>query len=746
MDRETYIAGETAWYKAYLYSDYQPDTISSVLYVELANGNGDIITRSVVPVLFGTASGHVDIPDSLFAGYYQLRSYSPTMLNIDSGFINTQRVFIYGRKPEKPVITEKKIRLEFFPEGGTLFTGVSNFIAYKATDEKGLPINVSATLLNERNETVTTFSSYHDGMGIIELTPMPGEKYVVMVDQDANATRFPLPESTKKGLGLSIIPHPQGYFFEVKQQGNDPSFRAAYMVGHMQHHTVFRQDFKNRNDEIQGLINTQKLSSGILQVTFFNADHQPLAERICFVNNKEYLLTGKIVADTLDFSRRGKNKLSIQLQDTIRGNFSVSIIDAAFAHNRSREANILSGLLLTGDLKGYIHQPAYYFSSDHDSVKTALDLVMMTNGWRRFRWEELASRSKQALRYKDPSFITLAGKITLRDTKRPFDEKPVLLLLVAADSTQSVHLTQTDKQGNFHLDSMLFFGRSRLMFADTRGKKSQFLDAHLSGDSITRQFALPSSVHPRETWQSSTEQSRFDEDYEKIYSEKGFLMQGVTVKAVKKKSQLEELEERYTSGSFSTDSRKVFDLVNTDDAKYYNTISDFLRAKGFALGTRTMPTISSLGEYQTEIYVDEFLTDEDLLETIPLNRVAMIKIYSTFSGSWGGGPGGAIAIYTKKDEDVWSASDARTSIKIYNGYSVIKEFYAPDYSFQPQTAEPDNRITLAWRPNIKVNNVNPRIPLRFYNNDRTKSYKIIVEGMTYDGKMLMIEQTISPGR
>jgi hypothetical protein len=80
----------------------------------------------------------------------------------------------------------------------------------------------------------------------------------------------------------------------------------------------------------------------------------------------------------------------------------------------------------------------------------------------------------------------------------------------------------------------------------------------------------------------------------------------------------------------------------------------------------------------------------------------------------------------------------------YRGYSVVKEFYAPDYAVnQSAKAAGDDRITLDWRPDILVNNVNPRIPLTFYNNDRSKSFKVVVEGMTTDGRMLLIEQTIT---
>src|SRR5437868_13696280 len=53
FDREEYLAGETAWFKAYLYADYLPDTISTTLYVELLNSDSRLLNRQVVPLTFG---------------------------------------------------------------------------------------------------------------------------------------------------------------------------------------------------------------------------------------------------------------------------------------------------------------------------------------------------------------------------------------------------------------------------------------------------------------------------------------------------------------------------------------------------------------------------------------------------------------------------------------------------------------------------------------------------------------------
>ena len=383
--------------------------------------------------------------------------------------------------------------------------------------------------------------------------------------------------------------------------------------------------------------------------------------------------------------------------------------------------------------------------------------MMMTNGWRRFKWTELSQKVNQPGKYKDGSFITLSGKVTLRDTKKPFTEKPLLMMLMAADSSRSMQMATTDKLGNFRLDSMLLFGKSRILFSDIRGKKSQFIDVSMAPDSLSRTFFLPPILPPFKgvDFFAGTTQQKMDIDYDAIQKAAGLMLEEVVLKAKKKKSLLQELDERYTNGQFSGDANKVIDLVSSDDAMAYNNIFDYLQTRvnglqievngfDYEVYYRQQASMSSLGNFPMVLYLDEIETDAAFISTIPANQVAMVKLYSSFAAATGNAPGGVLSIYTKKGSDMSDVMQHAADMVRYNGYSVIKEFYAPDYAVDKSAKEQaDNRITLGWRPNILISNLNPRIPVTFYNSDRTKRFKIVVEGMTLDGKMLMIEKIIS---
>lgn len=248
--------------------------------------------------------------------------------------------------------------------------------------------------------------------------------------------------------------------------------------------------------------------------------------------------------------------------------------------------------------------------------------------------------------------------------------------------------------------------------------------------------------------------SKIGIDFDEIRKANGLMLEEVTVKA-KKKNPIRELEEKYASGMFSGDANKTIDLVNNKETEIFQNIFDYLQMRvpgvqiigngfDYEIYYRQGPTISSLGNIPMTLYLDEIETDASFISTIPAGQIAMVKIFGNFAGATGNAPGGVLAVYTKKGADMNDVMRYAAAMSKFNGYSISKEFYAPDYAVNKSIkTQTDNRITLDWRPNILVNNVNPKIPFTFYNNDRTKSFKIVIEGMTLDGKMLMIEKTIS---
>jgi hypothetical protein len=750
LDRENYIAGENIWFKAYLSSDHLPDTISTNLYAELLYTSDHVIERKVYPIIAGTSRGSIELPDSLPCGNYLIRAYTPAMHFGDADFVYLRQVYIYGKKKIVNDNAIKKTRLEFFPEGGNLVENMNNNLAFKASTANGLPVAVRGKIIDEKGNQLAELNTIHDGMGIFELKPGHGISYFAVLDNDT--TRYAIPPANEKGMVISIVPHPQGHFFEINQNQSEPALRAAYIIGQMQHEPVFRINISPQQEEVRALINTTTLHSGIMQVTVFNKDGYPLAERLCFVNNKEYLLRAEIVFDTLNFSARAKNHFLLKMKDTVQGSFSISVTDPAFSIHSEREENIFSRFFLSSDLQGYIHNPAWYFRADDDSVRTALDLLMMTNGWRRFKWASLQKNSVARPRYTDHGFISVEGRALVRGTKKAFADRPVMIMIYDSSKNRITQVAKTDASGYFRLDSMVFFGKNRILFSDIKGRKSQYLDVILSSDSLNRIHYLPPVAKAWFNDPMPGPLKAFVNDYDAIQKANGLMMENVTIKVLKK-SALQEVDDRYTKGAFSGQAEKIIDLVNSDEADPYANIFDYLQMRvnglvvnrdgnDYSLMYRQQATISAMGAFPMTLFLDEVETDPTFIAAIPANQIALVKVFSNFAAATGNAPGGVLAIYTKNGHD-YVSNKGPISYGTYQGYSISKEFYAPDYSVNKEESKADNRITLDWRPDIFCNYVNPSLPFSFYNNDRSKKFLVVVEGMTTNGKLLSVEKVVT---
>ncbi|MCH5720478.1 hypothetical protein [Niabella hibiscisoli] len=445
-----------------------PSGQSSSLYVELVDKENHVVLRNIFPVYYGTTiGGQIDIPENLVAGTYQIRAYSPVMLN-QPGFIFHKRVSIWGKEDKKKNedIPGGKSQISFYPEGGNMVKGLLNIIAFKAIDKYGMPLSVEGEIKSETGEVVTNFKSQHDGMGSFPIIPLPAGSYFATVK--GSDEKYPLPQSTDNGITFSVRNTAKGKQFRIQYNGTSEALKPAYLVGQMENQVLFKHPIGGDKKEITGVIPTADFYSGILQLTVFNKDEMPLAERLTFIDNKDYVLPATLKIDTLNTEARKRNRFSISLTDTIIGNFSVSVTDADSELDPFRSQTIHSWFLLNSDLRGYIHNPAYYFSNSSDSTQAALDLVMMTNGWTRFKWTDVAQNKLPQPRYKDQGYITLSGQILLEGTKKPLANRDVIMMRSAVDTTTAKRgqttLLQTDSSGRFKLDTLFFTDKNKILF------------------------------------------------------------------------------------------------------------------------------------------------------------------------------------------------------------------------------------------------------------------------------------------
>ncbi len=754
-DRETYFPGQQVWLKGYLLLDFLPSVKSSGMYVELLDGK-QVIDRQVFPAIGGLSRGQIDLPDTLADGLYTIRAYTLHMLNQEPAYLHKKLIRVINTNtPQKSsnALAGNAVTMNFFPEGGNLITGLNNTVAFKITDQAGMPVNGKGRVFDSQDKEVAKFTSYHDGMGYFDLPVVEGMDYYAVQDGQANQ-KYPLPEQTKKGVVLRVFNVGNGKQFEIQQTGTDPDFKAAYIVGQIQHHVVFTKTLQKEKDEHTGTLQTANLLSGVMQITVFNDKHQPLAERLTFIDNKEYRVPATLLAETVNNNSRQKNNWAINFPASFTGNISVAVTDADFDTATYRNHNILSAFLLNADIKGYVHRPSWYFTNEGEVADNALDLVMMTNGWRRFRWEELPLKVTAPLQYKDPGFIQVKGQVNMGNTKKAFADKNFLLKVMTADTATNMQMIKTNAKGEFVIDSMFFFGKAKLLFTDIKGRRGNDIKVQASGDSLMQVFALPAEKMPGLGY---TDDALFAEFFKTYQQQLGKTLADVTVKAKKKTT----AESRYVSGLFAGDAVRKMSLL--EETMYgYNNIFDYIQFRvpgvGVVLNEETNEqqlfyrhnqnsTISSMGSEPMTLYLDEIETSPSVLAGIQPSKIAYIKVFSSFAGASGGGGNGVMAFYTRKGDDILADTPLMGDELLYTGYTVIKDFYAPDYTAaKKEDASSDDRITLYWNAGIPVDNKTSRVPVTFFNNDKTKKFKIVVEGVSAEGRLVFIEKIITPNK
>jgi len=96
-DKPSYLSGDTLWLKAYLFdgSFFNASTKSGILYVEIANDSNRVVTRIMLPVFNGLASGQIALNEQeILQGGYILRAYTNWMRNFGEDYIFKKPIYV----------------------------------------------------------------------------------------------------------------------------------------------------------------------------------------------------------------------------------------------------------------------------------------------------------------------------------------------------------------------------------------------------------------------------------------------------------------------------------------------------------------------------------------------------------------------------------------------------------------------------------------------------------------------------
>jgi hypothetical protein len=801
-DKDYYVAGETVWFKAYLYSNGQPGDLSYNFYLQLADSKGKIIVTQKYPIKGATVSGSIELPDSLEQGSFIIRAMTPEMLNADHDFIYSKSIFIFKPGNEKKTdlapATAEPLSIRFFPEGGNLVEDILSVVAFKAADNNGRPVDISGIIKVDDTVTAASFRSLHDGIGKFQFRPKAGKKYTAAITFNGQTNFYPLPEAQPSGINLRVENEKGGKVFSISRSRKDKEVYAQVrIVAQMNNRVVYDNEVMFDNFFIvKGHLVTDSMPSGILHFTVFNKDGLPLAERISFVDNREYVSAGEISVVKEGTGKREENSMAVNFPEAVQRSLSVSVTDISVSGAGNTD-DIISALLLTSDLRGVIHNPSWYFRQQADSAAQAMDNLMLTHGWSRFSWKKILSGEFPEKKITDQYLIAIAGIVKDNKSKALVSGGKLSIFIEAEDSVNQNFDIPVDGAGKFIIDSLLARGRLNLYYAYTTAKGDE-----KPVDMFLYPVVADSAVRSLQVNDSYTD--------EKVkYTAALFGKTGITPREIPQKSKLnqtkdlapvilkpneykrpiDEVNEKYTSGVFTSMGRSNFDNINEPENDRALSVYDFARRsvkqiieqdgefvnrRNFGLFNAVTPMQdynkqkskdslrAAVGgrpgdenenykidytkgkHFVVAVYLNESPAYVGILKTIPMEQVALIKFYEPgFIGSGAAeSPGGVLSVYTKKTVIPEGRLDKLDNIS-YKGYTLTKEFYSPDYATAGSNIlQEDYRSTLYWNPELYTSSQSGTVQLKFFNNDFSKKLKIVIEGFDTKGKLIHIEKII----
>lgn len=431
-DNTCYYVGDTLWYRAFvLRSDnLQPTDISKILYVELVSPEGIVVQRQrLVASDRGYTHGDFVLGDSLYSGYYELRAYTRWNLNFNVShrnyLVNDRRKFynnqmaadyfrqwdgLYSRvvpiyaKPEeagdydgKYIVNRPKedlmkpaapaLHVAFFPEGGNLVEGVRSRVAFEVTNQNGEWVDIAGQL-----DDGTRLATEHQGRGSFFVTP-GRDRAQASFQWNGKTWTFKLPKAADEGVVVGYEPG------RLTLSGRGAAAFALLCRGRL-----VRMERVGASDGRPISIDEAALPTGINEVVVFDAQARPVASRLFFVNHHDRSLPMTLATDKTDYAPYEPIRLTAGAQVEVPVSVSVSVRDGRTDDASFDDGNMLTDLLLSSELKGFIAYPGWYSQKDDDEHRRALDVLMMVQGWRRYK-------RVNRLRYTPEVALTVEGHV-----------------------------------------------------------------------------------------------------------------------------------------------------------------------------------------------------------------------------------------------------------------------------------------------------------------------------------------------
>ena len=707
-DKGIYETGEDLWFKTYT-MDAQSLVLSDrskTLFVEMLNAKDSIVWQEKYPVLSGIAEGHIYVGKELKEGDYRIHAYTRfSFLNDTVRPLYPKKIRVVKNIAHKGTSSRQETdqpvaRLSFFPEGGDLIDGIPTKVAFKARDKKGMPTKVSGVLV-ENGKEITRLETIHDGMGFVFLLPRKSSSYKVVLD---DGREFPFSEVIDSGLSIHLRKQTDEYLEFHLSQPKETATQTVKLEGRMRGRLCCMATGTLR-ERLKVRIPLKEFTmQGIAEFTLYNADGQPMAERLVYVHPKRKLHI-ELKTDSARYFTRGKGKLSIKVTDEagkpVQAHLGLSHFDRAYQNELNPE-NMLSHCFLSTEIKGNIHNPAYYFDEGNKDCLAALDLLLLTQGWRRYVWEKADFATVASCFLSDE----IKGRqIIGKKRKQKELGNGEQLLQVSGPSTEN-RFVLIDSLGKFVVPTNLMFAlRGGYVYLKPMLSKDEYKPSIVVEESFEKADSLRKSCKSHFPYMNPSQVfSGLPLDYPVISQDSSILLSEVMVTGKRGRVFRDKMMGRLDS------------LVQMDvgGAWVCNCQKDTPFLNDYESGFTHHPAGSPNSSYSGKRMKPQKGVTYELIKYEPKGR----------NGVW---------IVTKIKHHTWQGYDYTEEelLRMNNlwrvkGYYGKREFYQPD-ELDMQSPIPNARNVLLWKPDIATDEKG-EAEVEFFCSDINTRFVGVIEG------------------
>ena len=729
--------------------------------------------------------------DSVYSGYlptqslerfgdYSLTAYTLYMRNQGPDYFFKKPLTIWPYQESRRTQRNTSVRkvsdfdVSFFPEGGYLIDGYDCCVAFKALGDDGGSVEITGVVKNDRDEVVDTLRTLHGGMGCLRFTPHTGERYYAECTMAGGKTeRFDLPASNNLACVLRVLQTERD--FTVMVQSGRPLPKGLRLLVHCRGNLCY---FREWNDDLPSLIfKRDKLPGGVLQILLLDKAGNALSERLVFNRGEELATTDVQIGGTLE--QRTKVTLSVAATDPdggpAAGDFSIAVTDRA-AVPSATSGSIYSTLLLTSELRGTIETPDWYFEGRDAARVTALDALLLTQGWRRYDVPAAVRGEYATPAYPLEVGQEIAGRINkggLWNRRKKLDRYEMRMIVPRWHYSLQAPI---DKEGRFALNGF-DFPDSTLYVLRPAAAKGLLPEAtvKVARDSFPEVGTLPrvpetDAANPYLAQARHYIEQRGQTDMRNILIDTVYVTHHKRLESTRPEHRLaartwtaEQIKEA-GAGTILDFIARMLGMNVVGSQVWYRG-----RMPVFMVDGQIEETIAMLEKPGQEIqyFEDDRYTGElssgrqiaytDDYKSLPLclsyplsfvDQIGVIEGASTVLWGPGLAKNGIISITLKHGEDLDNAISKTPSTEIGLtsplGYQTPAEFYAPAYATEKarRSMVPDYRTTLYWNPTVKLDDTG-QATVEFYTSDAPADYDISIEGVTQTGKIVRTVKIIT---